>query len=420
MQSGDMVIVGGAERSERELILRKFIELAGGLDGRFLVLASATSEPLEGFARFRNWLELAGVPADRVSMLGVSKFVPTMTRGAWDPGEVSRIDEADGLWILGGDQNLTMSLLLDADGADSPLLAAIRRRASIAHRDGGLVIGGTSAGAAVLSDPMIGGGTSSGALSLPRATAAEDTEISPALLVLKGLGLFPEGIIDQHFDARARLARLAEAALVEDGARRPAFGIAEATALIYRGSDRSIGVCGAGGVYILDPRAAKRVDIATATGPRRMIRDLRLHYITTGDSYFPADDRLEFGTKEELSASAAAFSLDHPVASGILSPYGRLAEFAARLVLDNDPGRLWIDESNGRRYARSLLVDETPQPDGLAGTPGWEIRVGRYVSQSASGTNPVARLFYDGRYSFQNIYIDILPVDLEIYRPAYC
>ena len=417
MSNGDLVIVGGAEVLERKTILSRFVELSGGPEGRFLVLASATGSPLEGFERQRRWLGEAGVAPERVELLRVSGKVDGWERGAWDGAELDRLERADGLWLLGGDQNLTIALLQDEAGGDSPLLAAIRRRAARSHAEGGLVVGGTSAGAAVLSDPMLCAGTSFGALALPRAKGPGEAEMSPALLVGRGFGLFPEGVVDQHFDARARLARLAEAALVEDGARRPAFGIAEATALVYEGGPRRISVTRAGTVCVLDSRGAKRSLVPTKAGPRLRIEDLLFHCLTEGDSYFPGEERVDFGLKEELPPSGAAFASERPEASGVLSPYSRLADFAARMLLDNAPGLLFLDPRSGRRYARSLLVEETGLPEGGSACLGWEIRLGRHLPGREGPGRKEGRLYYDGRYSFENVYVDILPLEIDINRP---
>ncbi|MBL8965479.1 MAG: cyanophycinase [Spirochaetaceae bacterium] len=444
MTQGDMVIVGGAELLHRAAILHRFVDMAGGPGGRFAVLASATAAPLAGFEKMRAWLGELGVDPERVELLRVSGAVAGMERGAYEAAEVERLRRADGLWLLGGDQNATIALLRGEgggdSGGDSPLLAALRERAGRPRAAGGLVVGGTSAGAAVLSDPMIGAGTSFGALALPRATAAGEAEMSSALYVLPGFGLFGEGMIDQHFDTRARLARLLEAALVEDGARRPAFGIAEATALVYEGASRRIGVVGAGALYIVDPRPAVRRFVPTAAGPRVAIQGALLHCLTEGDSYEAATGVFDFGDKRRLAPEDAAFATPRPEASGVLSPYGGLAEFAARMLLDNDPAGLFLDPATGRRYARSLLVEEAPDFDGQPRCLGWELRLGRRLPVPAAGAGAApsaaaygpapsaageasseegcAVLYYDGRYSFRDVVVDILPIEIQISRPV--
>ncbi|HTX73475.1 MAG TPA: cyanophycinase, partial [Rectinemataceae bacterium] len=216
MSRGDLVIVGGAEVLHRAPIVRRFVELAGGCSSRYLILASGTGRPIPEFEKMRRWLAEAGVEASRVELLRVSSFLEGGAEGARAPEELAKLQRADAVWMLGGDQNLTLGLLREADGRDTPLLAALRDRVARPRTEGGLVLGGTSAGAAVMSDPMIGGGTSFGALALPRAAGAGRSELSDSLYITGGFGFFDAGIIDQHFDTRARFGRLLEAALVED------------------------------------------------------------------------------------------------------------------------------------------------------------------------------------------------------------
>ncbi len=421
--AGDLVIVGGAETLERGPIMRRFVELAGGETATILLLASATRRMAQETARIRSWLGEAGVAASHIETLAVSKVEAGWERGAYAESEIAKLRTADALWILGGDQNLTIAALRDDQGRDSPLLALLRERAARPHRAGGLVVGGTSAGAAVMSDPMIGAGTSFGTLALPRAIGPGNAEMTEALYLLPGLGLFPEGIVDQHFDARARFARLLEAALSEE-AVRPAFGIAEATALVYRGGTRCIEVLGRGGIYVIDARDARRSMVPTRSGPRLCITGVVFHYLSEGDSWDCAAGKADFGAKKELSVEDAAFATEGPEATGPLSPYGRLAEFAARMLLDNKPELLFEDATRGIRYVRGLLVGEGPLPSGGRGPLGWEIRCGRTWPCAAveacateAGRRPFARLFYDGRYSFESVIVDIMPIDIEIHRP---
>src|SRR5262249_1714075 len=78
----------------------------------------------------------------------------------------------------------------------------------------GAVIGGTSAGAAIMSDLMIEGGTD-----------AAKTGV--------GFGFLPGFVVDQHFVARKREKRL-EGVIAANPAR-VGLGIDEATAIVIRG-----------------------------------------------------------------------------------------------------------------------------------------------------------------------------------------
>jgi len=407
MGAGDLVIVGGAERPRRAEILRVFVDLAGGPGGRFLIIPTATEDPLGGHERMRTWLGELGVPAGRVELLELSSAIPGWAEGAEDPAQVAKIGEANGIWFLGGDQNRTIKLLLGLDGSETRALKAIRRRQAE-----GAVLGGTSAGASVMCDPMIGGGSSFGALALPRAPSLAETTAgaSPGsderrLFVTRGLGFFPCGIVDQHFDTRARLGRLLEAALVEDGGRRLAFGVAEATALVYRAVEGRIEVAGSGGLYIVDTRVARRGSLRGRTS----IEGAILHYLRPGDRWLLAAGHAEFGGDEEIGPAEASFAVERPCASGVLSSYGGLAEFAARMLLDNKPECLHLDPRTGLRYARSWLIED----DG-AGEMAWELRLSR--SAGAPGGPPPSRLFHGAGYSFENVVVDILPVEMRIDR----
>jgi len=383
-----------------------------GTRPRLGILASATARPEAEFRKLQAWFAELELELEPLVLLEVSSQVPGWEQGARDPAQVGLVEELAGLWVPGGDQNQTLALLREPEGADTPLLAAIRRRAALPAAGGGLVLGGTSAGAAVMSDPMIGGGTSFGALALSRAAAAGRAEMSPALWVSPGLGLFDEGMIDQHFDSRARLGRLVEAALVEDGARRLAFGIDEATALVREGRTGRLSVVGAGGVTIVDVREARRDFVPLRGGPRLRVRGVHLSYLTEGDSFDPVSETIDFGRKEAIAPGDGSFASPRPEASGIFSPYGCFASFAARMLLDNDPGLLFREEGTGRGYARSLMVEDLAVPGRSAQPLAWEIRLLR----GSEGRE--ASLHYDGHYSFTGIDLDILPIEVQITRSA--
>ena len=119
------------------------------------------------------------------------------------------------------------------------MLRAIRA----AQAAGGLVAG-SSAGAAMMSQPMILGGTS--LESVVHGVTADPEQ--PGLLLGDGLGFFPFGLLDQHFIKRGRLGRLV-VAMAAAGVRR-GFGIDENTALLVEGDAGR--VCGEYGVMVVD------------------------------------------------------------------------------------------------------------------------------------------------------------------------
>ena len=121
------------------------------------------------------------------------------------------IERATIIWMPGGSQSRFMEAIAGTGLAD-----VIRRR----HR-AGAVVGGTSAGAAVLSAVMITGDSDLKSVAAGKTATAD------------GLALWPEVIVDQHFLRRQRANRLIAAVL-----DRPALvgiGIDEGTAVVVRG-----------------------------------------------------------------------------------------------------------------------------------------------------------------------------------------
>ena len=148
--------------------------------------------------------------------------------------------------------------------AETPALAAIRR----ALGAGGL-LAGSSAGAAMMSGPMLLGGTSLEAV----VHGVTDDPERPGLLMGQGLGFFPFGLVDQHFIKRGRLGRLV-VAMAAAGVRR-GFGVDENTALFVEG--RRGRVCGEYGMMVVDLGGAE------LDPGRGAFRDFRLSYLDDGD-----------------------------------------------------------------------------------------------------------------------------------------
>lgn len=392
MANGALIIAGGALNRAAAEVFAKFVEAAGGPQRRFAVLPAATTDPAGACDRTRQLLSTAGVPAGNVACLRVSGTVSGWECGASDAAVLEEAECADGIWMPGGDQNAITRMLLKPDGSDTPLLAVLRRRLAA-----GAIIGGTSAGAAVMCDPMIGAGTSLGALLLPHSTMATEAEMSDALCVTRGLGLFPFGLVDQHFDARARLGRLVEAAMVEDDAKRLAFGIAEDSAMVCDMDSGQAECVGVGGIHVVDVRRAVRDFV----GGRTRIRGVMYHYLTPGDTMNLRSEQIKAIGKTPINAANRTFAIRAPLSSGVLSPYGRLADFVGAMLMDNDPALLELDEARGSRHVSSLLVESIGQ-----NVPAWEIQLGRMEGQS--------RAWYGSGTGFEHVVVDFLPVEISV------
>ncbi len=174
---GPLVVVGGGDRPAPAM--RRFFEWAGGPKARILVVAWASGEPLGSFEGVQD--DLAPLNPASLTMAPLPPL-DAEARALF----LSLLKDATGVFFGGGDQARIMNVL-----ADPQLLAAVRAR----HR-AGVVFGGTSAGAAVMSRMMI---TGDGDFTTIDATKVVTRE---------GLGLIPGVIVDQHFLQRSRQNRL--------------------------------------------------------------------------------------------------------------------------------------------------------------------------------------------------------------------
>lgn len=254
-RAGNLVIIGGNEDKRGEcLILRRFVDIAGGRQARIAVLTTATELPREVGDEYRNLFTEIGVAAAPVLYI-------TNRESANDRHQIREIDNATGIFITGGDQ-LRLTSILGGSGVDAALRRAFFR---------GTVIAGTSAGASVMSDTMIVGGDSS------------DTPKKLTLSMAHGMGLLEEVVIDQHFAQRGRINRLLAA--VAQNPHILGIGIDEDTALVVEG-DGKCQVIGSQTVTILDGKNIVHSNISESKRHDPLaITNMRLHVLPAGYGY---------------------------------------------------------------------------------------------------------------------------------------
>lgn len=271
---GSLVIIGGALNPGTEAIYREFINLGGGPRAvEIAIIPAASATPSRtGRSYMKDFIHY-GVSKRQIHIFPLALLddpdttgidESTWSRNGWDKTLVESLDHVNAVFFVGGDQMRYLLTLKDQEGNDSPLLQRIRQ----IYRDGG-VIGGTSAGAAIMCDPMLIGGSSITALGP-----------SPQNIVpLKpGMGFFAHGLVDQHFIKRGRLGRLIAALFSLDN-HDLGFGIDEDTALVAQG-DR-LTVIGNSGVFMIDITNATH----RATNRGMAASGIKLHYLAGGDSY---------------------------------------------------------------------------------------------------------------------------------------
>jgi len=251
---GTLMLIGGAEdKFEQKFLLRSFFEGSGGRRARIVVLPSASEFEDTGAIYHQVFADLGARSIE---------IIPLFKRDDADLPDVTRaIGKATGIFMTGGDQSKIAGIL---HGTAS--LRAIK-----SAYDKGAMIGGTSAGAAVLSDPMIASGING---SLARSGMVKLGE---------GLGLAQSLIIDQHFHQRNRLGRLLTAVLSYP--KMLGVGVDEDTGAIVT-HNGSLSVIGRGTVTIVDPSESHSVNLATTPdkSPIAFSRIL-LHTLVHGNTF---------------------------------------------------------------------------------------------------------------------------------------
>jgi len=257
---GSLVIVGGGPRGEA--ITRKFIELAGGPDrARILVLPMASSLP-----------ETGPESVEEFKKHGVSAWSMNLTRDEAMRAETRHaLDSATGIWFPGGDQVRIMAVL-----DHTPTGEAIRARYAA-----GAVIGGTSAGAAVMSTPMLTGDERAPGGARRDTTQSFITIAREDVVLTNGLGLVEGAIIDQHFLRRKRHNRLISVVLEHPS--QLAIGIDESTALVIE-PGKPWSIIGESAAIVYDARSAS---ITKAGAPILGATNIRMQVLPAGSTFEP-------------------------------------------------------------------------------------------------------------------------------------
>lgn len=318
-ETGRLVIAGGAVDPANDALYGAFIAAAAdhAADPRaphFLIVPAGSAEPNGSAEAMIGHLVRRGVKRDAIAVAEIAMIddpdTPKIDESQWREGgrsssEIAKLAAADGVWFVGGDQSRIIATLKTRNGGDTPFLARLRAR----WREGA-AIGGSSAGAAIMSGPMIVAGDSPAALVLP--LGAPSGALGEPLSMGEGLGFFTFGLVDQHFDRRQRLGRLARALGTLAPTKRLGFGVDENTALVVDPDRHAATVVGAGAVTVLDARAADR---ATA------LEGATLAMLTGGDTVDLLSLRVSPSAEKTLvtTSPSAGSRLETRLASWLLA-----------------------------------------------------------------------------------------------------
>lgn len=196
--AGSLVIVGGGGFPDD--VRDRFLQLAGGKKGHLVVIPTASEFEVrtKNFFSYDYW--------QTQGLASVSLLHTLDRKEANDPSFVKPLKKATAVWLDGGDQE-RLSQAYHGTAVEKEL-----RRLLV---EGG-VIGGTSAGASIMSDVMIAGVGRQGQVR-----------------VGEGFGLLPNVVIDQHFRNRKRQKRLLS--VLAKYPKCLGLGIDEETAVVVKG-----------------------------------------------------------------------------------------------------------------------------------------------------------------------------------------
>ena len=359
---GRLVIVGGGLRSSNAAVYEAFIKgMPKGKSGRIGIIPAASTKPASSAAAMRKDLIRHGADPDAITALPLAvrddPSTPDVDESGWSGNGSSedlaaKIRQLQAVWFTGGDQSRITEVLLNPDGTQTPALEAIRA----VYANGG-TIGGTSAGAAIQSDVMILGGTSPEALRSGRAgtySSMKDQERGP-LVLGKGLGFFPHGTIDQHFDRKCRLGRLIVALLESRPRIVHGYGIDEDTALVYDAHANEATVRGPGSVVMIDVSKAIR-------GQDHSINGIRLSVLGDGDRLQWPGPVVTVNPVKSATGGSEYMEIKDPRAGGVMQPYsGRLEDILGYLLVDNRSGAEVVSEihyNDGATFRTTFRKDD--------------------------------------------------------------
>jgi cyanophycinase len=260
---------------------------------------------------------------------------------------IAIINQADLVYVIGGDQSRLARTFLNNDGSDSPLMAAIRNR----YNSGNLIYAGDSAGTAIAPSTSYGEGISIGYLNqntLRAITPADCPYISATAAScltsptadfgtkIKGFSFIPNANVDTHFDNRGgktgRFGRMIAA--LKNVGPQVGYGIDQNTALYVNGDIAT--VYGTSGVYVAEATSSN-----FPAGSKFTAAGVRVSYLTAGDT-FKFSDRSITSAKTKLIGST-----------------GVAAQFSTALNSSN----IFVVDANGVGSTSTIfkhMIDQTP------------------------------------------------------------
>ncbi len=268
MIKGTLIPIGGNEDKgveESELYSLEFIDdgilfhvvrESGGIDANIVIIPTASSIPVEVGENYMT----------AFTKLGCKNVTVLDIRSEEDSKKQTSIDlikKANCVMFSGGNQ----SKITDKIGGTTIHEILMNRY----KNESGFVIAGTSAGAMVMANEMIAGGS------------ATEAFIKGAVTMYNGLGLIPELIIDTHFIKRGRFGRQSEA--VAKFPNLIGIGLAEDTGMIIKNGENCT-MIGSGMAIVFDGNnLTHNNEKVLDEGTPMTMANLTVHVLSNGDSF---------------------------------------------------------------------------------------------------------------------------------------
>jgi cyanophycinase len=246
---GSLFIIGGGSRPDA--LVNRMIDESGLRNGGYaVVLPMSSSMPDSAII----WSSEQFIENGISNIYGFNFLPDTEIEQQW----IDSIKNASLIYISGGDQNRFMAV---AGGTEIEF--ALKEA-----WQGGAMIAGTSAGAAVMSKNMITGDElrKTEYSSTFSSIESENLELAP------GLGFLENAIIDQHFIKRSRHNRLLSAII--ENPEIMGIGIDESTAILVRNNEAE--VIGTSQVMVFRNPGQSYFELDNKLGARDLTIDLYL------------------------------------------------------------------------------------------------------------------------------------------------
>jgi len=184
----------------------------------------------------------------------------------------------------------------------------------------------------------------------------QDQENGP-LMLSQGLGFFPHGIIDQHFDRKARFGRLVVATALNKHQYPRGFGIDEDAALVFDTKTGLVQAIGNGAVTLIDVSGAVRKE-----NPHGYhIENVRISILQGDDQYDIKAQRFIPNPLKQATVGSEYLNIKAPVVSGVFSRNTRLKDMLTFDLVDNKAAAevvSYLTQGNGMGFSLRFSQDQ--------------------------------------------------------------